>query len=285
MNVERFATNIVLFGLVLFIIKLYTGKLHEYSYTTKTLLPKVSVDNNGNTYGEYQRLVDTIQVNCENKTRCGPNSYSGYTVCMDRPYKPRTPCIVYSFGSNFMFGFEIDVLKKFKCEIHTFDPSSPVAGHHIPQSINFHLIGLSDTDSTNKLGWKMRKLSSIRKSLNHTDTILDILKLDIEGYEWNAIQQVISARSYTNIKQILLEFHFGKLEKNVYKYGYSMKKGDYWGDIKSSEQLKVLKQLYNSGFHVFYSSRVLHSRIKFPKSYNQSIFALNVISLVNTNLK
>ena len=50
--------------------------------------------------------------------------------------------------------------------------SHPIAGHHIPKGIKFHLIGLSDGDYKNNLGWPMKSLLSIRKALNHTSVCI-----------------------------------------------------------------------------------------------------------------
>ncbi|XP_053391055.1 probable methyltransferase-like protein 24 [Mercenaria mercenaria] len=269
-------------GLVLVFITIYICKLHKF--TLESLLSEVTEDDFGKPYREYERFVSTIGVNCQNKTRCGPKAESGYTVCMDSPFKPKKPCLVYSFGSHFMFGFEIDVMQKFKCEIHTFDPSIPIAGHHIPDGIHFHLIGLSEADSKSKLGWEMRELSTIRKNLNHTDTILDILKLDIEGYEWKAIPQIISSGCYKYVRQLVIEVHFGKVKKSLDKDGYIIVKPEYWGNVNTSQQLEVLIQLQNSGFQVFHYARNPRTRMRFPDSYNQSIFTCNVISLININL-
>ncbi|XP_045165566.2 probable methyltransferase-like protein 24 [Mercenaria mercenaria] len=274
---------ILICGLVLCICVFFVWQ--QDKYTTELLLEKLTGDSLGKIYGEYQGFVSTVQVKCQHETRCGPKSDSGYSVCNDAQYKPRKPCLVYSFGSAFMFGFEIGVLKMFKCEVHTFDPSHPVSGHHIPEGINFHLIGLSVTDSTNELGWKMRQLSTIRKSLNHTHRILDILKLDIEGYEWKAIPNIISSGDFSFVRQLVIELHFGNVKKGMGKDGYMEVKPDYWGNTTPSEQLKVLKQLQYSGFRVFYFQRNPRTKIRVPESPHQSIFTCNVISLININFK
>ncbi|XP_060579219.1 uncharacterized protein LOC132736154 isoform X2 [Ruditapes philippinarum] len=84
-------------------------------------------------YLEYERYVTTLQTDCEHISRCEPSNDAGYDICIDSAYVPTQPCLVYSFGSHFHFGFENDVYRRYNCEIHTFDPSMPIAGHRIPE--------------------------------------------------------------------------------------------------------------------------------------------------------
>ncbi|XP_053401322.1 probable methyltransferase-like protein 24 isoform X2 [Mercenaria mercenaria] len=273
---------ILICGLGLCIFAVFVWEQREY---TTEPIQKETGNSLGKIYDEYRGFISTVQVKCQHETRCGPKSDSGYSVCSDMQYEPRKPCLVYSFGSHFIFGFEIDVIRKFECEIHTFDPSIPIAGHHIPEGINFHLIGLSDTDSTNELGWKMRQLSTIRKSLNHTNTILDILKLDIEGYEWKAIPNMISSGDFSFVRQLVIEVHFGNVKTGMGKDGYMKVKSEYWGNVTPSEQLEVLKQLQYNGFRVFSFQRNPRTKIRVPESHHQSIFTCNIISLININFK
>ena len=47
----------------------------------------------------------------------------GKFVCGPDEYFRSRPCLIYSVGSNGDFSFETDVIRKFGCEVHTFDPT------------------------------------------------------------------------------------------------------------------------------------------------------------------
>ncbi|XP_060570766.1 uncharacterized protein LOC132729046 [Ruditapes philippinarum] len=113
-------------------------------------------------------------------------------------------------SSQFHFEFENSIWKDFKCEIHTFDPSHTKRGVQIPNGVNFHLIGLSDNDSTIPAPeslkdfptWPMKRLSSIKRSFRHEKRYIDILKIDIEGFEWKVLPDVIKSRDLRYVRQI-----------------------------------------------------------------------------------
>ncbi|XP_060559135.1 uncharacterized protein LOC132719392 [Ruditapes philippinarum] len=202
-----------IFGLVtcVFVVILFTHfKVGIQGYVSKFQQEKVDKAAPKTIYRDYLRYVKRIDSRCRKKQRFGGADDSGYDVCIDSVYRPHKPCLLYSFGSKFVFGFENDIIKNFGCETHTFDPSQPIGDHHIPEGINFHLIGLSDADYKNYLGWPMSSLSSLRRKLNHTSKYIDLLKLDIEGYEWQAIPQILSTVPVQYIKKILIEKILGR---------------------------------------------------------------------------
>lgn len=54
-----------------------------------------------------------------------------------------------------------------------------------------------------------RRLEDIRDILDHTRTTLDVLKMDIEYYEWRVLQDLLSspsrAKTLESVNQIALE--------------------------------------------------------------------------------
>ncbi|XP_065556379.1 uncharacterized protein LOC136024825 isoform X1 [Artemia franciscana] len=70
--------------------------------------------------------------------------------------------------------------------------------------------GLSDFDGVikkqNQL-WNMTRFSTLLGENNHTERIIDILKLDIEGSEYEAVPDMIYNNNLKNVKQIFLETH------------------------------------------------------------------------------
>ncbi|XP_053390598.1 probable methyltransferase-like protein 24 [Mercenaria mercenaria] len=163
--------------------------------------------------------------------RFGNVEDGGKEICLDELYIPKQHCLVYSFGSNFRFDFEEAVIRHINCEIHTFDPSKPIQGRTIPSGINFHLLGLAGENSINSKGWEMKTLSTLKKLLNHTERVIDILKIDIESGEWTALPEMLESGVLERVKQLSIEIHYDKARGN--------------------HQLKTLRKLYEAGFRIF----------------------------------
>lgn len=132
--------------------------------------------------------------------------------------------LVYSFGSKLECDFEKDVLKAFPTsEIHVFDPTPGVV-EGFPSSscgsvATFHGLGLGGKTKSlfldginNYLGRTvpLDNLLSIQKSLGHSQRVVDILKIDIEGSEFetfNFLKANAEASRWPKAKVILLEVH------------------------------------------------------------------------------
>lgn len=114
------------------------------------------------------------------------------------------PCVVYSIGSNNEFSFEERV--RFVapgCEIHTFDPTVKETGEGKRFYDQYHdTYGLGGIDS-DQGRFPIRSIESIMKELNHN--YIDFLKVDVEGYEWDFLQQVDWNR--VHVGQLLIEMH------------------------------------------------------------------------------
>ncbi|XP_052213664.1 uncharacterized protein LOC127832292 [Dreissena polymorpha] len=143
--------------------------------------------------------------------RVGSMRDGGKEICIDKKYKPRNPCLVYSFGSNYDFEFEKHMFDRYQCEIHTFDPSiNPQV--QVPEYVIFHKIGLGGKDST--VGpdkFDVRRFSTIVKQLDHEKRHIDILKIDIEGWEWAALSDIFVNGGLSRVRQLSLEIHFGTI--------------------------------------------------------------------------
>ncbi|MCM1182636.1 MAG: FkbM family methyltransferase [Roseburia sp.] len=149
--------------------------------------------------------------------------------------KNQEKIIVYSFGIGEDLSFSEQLSDKYKqCEIHAFDPT-PKAIKFVENfdkgrlgSFHFYPYGLSDrngvkrffmpknpkyvsgseicntaVDKNNTIDVEMRTLEQIMVSLGHL--YIDILKMDIEGSEFEVIPQIMER--HINVRQICVEFH------------------------------------------------------------------------------
>ena len=156
------------------------------------------------------------------------NDYGGFEVYTETLNKNS---IVYSFGIGEDISFDRDVINKFGCDVYGFDPTPRVQEwinkQTLPSEFKFYPIGLSNQDGSlifytpinpnhishtavkldNKLQSEIsvpcNKLSTIMKMNNHTH--IDLLKIDIEGFEYGVIENIIAEN--IKINQFVVEFH------------------------------------------------------------------------------
>ncbi|XP_071125468.1 uncharacterized protein [Mytilus edulis] len=179
------------------------------------------------------RYLTSIQMHCKEIIRLGNIKDGGWEVCNDIRFRPRHPCLVYSFGINWDWGFDEEVVETYDCEVHSFDPSMIYSGKR--PNIHFHRIGLINKRNFYdfKRKWNMTTLDDIRTTLGHAARKIDILKIDIEWDEWIVLPNVIKTGVLKYVTQILLELHSpGNLER-----------------------MKTVRSLYNEGFRIFWYHR------------------------------
>lgn len=128
-------------------------------------------------------------------------------------------CVIYAIGSHNVWEFEQDLLMRTNCQIHTFDCTGRRDRFHVPDHDNLHFhhvclgaqkltgIGGSDPNCNHKkqLCGDTWTLADIQQHLGHDK--IDLLKLDIEGWEWP-----IFDTPYTNASmpmEVLIEVHYG----------------------------------------------------------------------------
>lgn len=132
--------------------------------------------------------------------------------------KRRGRCLVYSFGSNNKFGFERGIWEWIGvgggdgnggCEVHTFDHTVRVLKGK-PGFVRFHKMGLGGKDDVEKgvYSW-----GSIRRLLGHDEVFVEVLKVDIEGDEYEALLPVLEEGGLKMVRQLLIEVHMPKLDK------------------------------------------------------------------------
>ena len=146
------------------------------------------------------KWIQTVYSNVPKDTKCtrveriGNTGDGGKLVCVDHIIQ--NACIVYSLGSRLDFSFEIDVVKRLGCVVHTFDCTvgNPES---VPYNVTFHpwcvggqdeqRIVSSDLGHQGETG-QYYTLSTIMSKLNHLN--VDLLKMDIERYEFDVVDSL-----------------------------------------------------------------------------------------------
>jgi FkbM family methyltransferase len=140
--------------------------------------------------------------------------------------------VIYSFGVGDNIAWDLAMIETYGLELHAFDPTPRSIGwmsrQALPASFHFHSYGLADfageielfeprkernmnytsraekKGGTRKITCPVRRFGSIAQDLGHSH--IDVLKLDIEGAEVEALPDVLE--SGISIGQLLVEFHY-----------------------------------------------------------------------------
>ena len=138
-------------------------------------------------------------------------------------------CVVYGAGIAYEPSFEINVAKNFVCAVHEFDCTmldrerlqTFVERQKDIPNLAFHpwCVGEMDSDANKKINegrfvYDMSKLSTkeagvlvrleeIMDRLGHED--LDVLKFDIEGFEWRLFESILKSKKLP--RQMSFELH------------------------------------------------------------------------------
>jgi len=161
-------------------------------------------------------------------TLCAPGSICPWTIC---PTFLNKRSIIYGGGIGSDISFEHELVKKFGCEVVLFDPSPTgvrtmaLAENKIPQFHHFPLALAGHTGALNMAppldadgdSWVPAKVGEATLEVRCTDLAslmaqnkhdhIDLLKLDIEGSEYEVIDDLLKRR--IPIQQICVEFHHG----------------------------------------------------------------------------
>lgn len=223
----------------------------------------------------FWKYINRLQALCKDVIRVGTLNDGGKEICVDEPYRPRAPCIIYSFGINNNFLFDNAAVDLFGCDVYCFDPSMTNSSSRVSEHVWFYKLGLAGENKVNSKGWSLKTLDAIKQMLGHSNKTIDILKVDIEGDEWASLLQMVPAGSLRNVKQIAMETHF--LSKHPHL-------SEMFGNdqIPGNMQLSALRQLYEAGFRIFMRERNLVLHQKWP-GLTRPITNLNEISLIQEN--
>lgn len=183
------------------------------------------------------------------------NEYGGFFV---NPLKIDDKSIIYSIGIGEDVSFDLGLIREFNCSVYGFDPTPKsiiwVGAQNLPPNFHFHSYGISTIDgiekfylpanpnyvsgsivtnnninTTNSINVPMRRIKTIMQDLGHKK--IDILKMDIEGAEYDVIEDILS--SEIAIDQMVIEFHHRMLENGVQR------------------TRKIIELLRKSGYYLF----------------------------------
>ncbi len=155
--------------------------------------------------------------NWNNPKACKTINYkiAGQPMCSDETVNPiRAHCIVYSFSFNHHrdnWAFENGMESK-GCEVYNFNLDSMAdsesflnrTGHN-----DIYGVRLGKEDRTDPItGNEILTFKRIVEPLQHDKgRIIDYLKLDIEGDEWDVLPEMIASGSLSKIRQLGVELH------------------------------------------------------------------------------
>ncbi len=157
------------------------------------------------------------------------NSYGGFYV---NPDLLKPGAVVYSIGIGKDISFDRALLRRHACQVYGFDPTPKsiafiaeqknLRGFHFypygiapetktetfflprnPRGVSGSLALNETVDASNSIQVPLKSLQDITRELGHTH--IDVLKMDIEGAEYEVIEAVLE--SGIPIGQLLVEFH------------------------------------------------------------------------------
>ncbi|KAF7365296.1 hypothetical protein MVEN_00401400 [Mycena venus] len=180
---------------------------------------------------------------------------TGKWVCGITRVETKPDCIVYSFGINYESSFEAEILANTDhCQIWGYDFSVNSFGPEIPRSqahrTHFHPYGLAGTDKHGPDDVpKMYTIESLMKMNGHTH--IDILKVDIERYEFETLSALI--KPYITSGKPL---PFGQLQLEIHLWHLSFTEFLTWWETLEEAGLRpfwtepnLVYQNYNRGGH------------------------------------
>ena len=165
--------------------------------------------------------------------------------------------VIYSVGVGSNIDFDVELINSLGATVHAFDPTPRsiewVKSQKLPKHFIFHPFGLSAEnghmdffppakassthfspidrygDTNNIVRAPVKDIDTIASELNHKE--IDLLKMDIEGAEYEVIEALPKNR--VAINQILIEFH------HMYK------------GVPISKTVDAISTLSNLGFELF----------------------------------
>jgi len=186
------------------------------------------------------------------------SNYGGWTLC---PTGLDHESIVFSIGVGEDASFDRSVIESYGAQVYAFDPTPRsidwVAAQAWPPGFHFYPYGLADRNGSrsfhppenpdhvshsllekretekSSIEVEFRTISELSKLVGHKN--IDVLKMDIEGAEYEVIQDIL-AQNRIFVHQILVEFH------------------DFFPEIPLRKTLQTIRSLNQAGYVIFHIS-------------------------------
>jgi len=202
-------------------------KAEEWMASKSKIMEKVVAESNGETHKKFNGFHVMAPCDYECTGRCRDDTSKIVCGLAKLREAHDTKCIVYSIGGNNQWAFEENMYDMSPCEIHTFDCTGPITRFRVPSRIrdrvHFHHVCMSNENqpapavaAVQKIGnpimGEMWTLEKMQQQLNHTR--LDLLKMDIEGFEWPIFDSwplLLDYEESSKVKlpmQVLVEVHY-----------------------------------------------------------------------------
>lgn len=180
--------------------------------------------------------------------------YGAHAVCLERL---DAGSVVYSAGVGEDISFDLALRDRCGATIYAFDPTPRsiewVAAQDLGPSFVMHGYGLAGEDATLRFApptnpkhishtlldrpetqhaaieVPVRRLSSVMEELGHDS--LDVLKMDIEGAEYDVIDEIVDAG--IDVDQILVEFHH------------------FFRNVRLAQTKRAMERLRGAGYRLF----------------------------------
>ncbi len=227
----RRAENLVL---ILTIASMLVVLIYDRSPYREKIIQKSEKKRDWQTIKSVVELGTTVDKNdlldyfsLTNETSCKRIHLMGGTtgqfLCLDPSVIPRTSCLVYSFDFFHDFYFENE-MRDYFCKIHNFDPINLGNFTGLDDLIDAKLSGKKSSRNYNKRysGAIPKTSKSIYRVIKHLldndpYKIVDYLKLDLEGEEWEVIPLMLDSRLFSQIRQLGVEIHLFEDDLEYYR--------------------------------------------------------------------
>jgi len=213
-------------------VLLYDRSSYREKIIHKSKLPFIDWANVdlGNTTTSRSTLMDyfnwTNEQSCQQ--RHSMNGKGGrFSLCLDPSAALRnSSCLVYSFDFFDDLSFEKE-MKEQGCKVYHFDPVAVLEKH-----LNGNWTSRDDLEKSSRISRKQTHIGKMMPKTSvsihwamerlldkviHQDNIVDYLKLDIEGEEWDVIPMMIESGLHFKIRQLGVEIHLFKDDLEYYR--------------------------------------------------------------------